>query len=150
MWNIRNKAFSLIELMVTVSVLAIVIAIAYPSLSSVIQGNQLLAKNNDLVSALRFARAEAVRLGCDILVKKDYSNYQNNIKIYDLNNKLIKNYNLGKNIDLTFSEVKFNKSGQANEEVLLLLQGNECLSQRYIISIKPHGSIRSQMQSCGE
>lgn len=53
--------FTLIELMVTVSVLAILIAIGMPSFVSVINSNRLTAQSNEVVAALQLARVEAVR-----------------------------------------------------------------------------------------
>ncbi|MCL2308099.1 MAG: GspH/FimT family pseudopilin [Proteobacteria bacterium] len=56
----RNRGFTLIELMVTLSVLAILLAIAAPSFSELIMNNRLATAVNEVQSALNFARAEAV------------------------------------------------------------------------------------------
>jgi type IV fimbrial biogenesis protein FimT len=53
--------FTLIELMVTIAVLAILIALAMPSFASLINSNRLTAQSNEVVAALQFARVEAVR-----------------------------------------------------------------------------------------
>ena len=56
----KTKGFSLVELMVTLSILAIAIAIAVPSFSSLIIKQKIKSKRNDLMSAFQYARTEAV------------------------------------------------------------------------------------------
>lgn len=58
----RASGFSLIELMVTVAVLAITMAIAIPSFASIVNNNRLASEANALVGAIQYARSEAVRL----------------------------------------------------------------------------------------
>lgn len=53
--------FTLVELMVTVSILAITLAIAVPSYQSFVARNRLAASTNELVSALALARSEAIK-----------------------------------------------------------------------------------------
>ncbi len=57
----RSRGFTLIELMVTIAVLVIVIAIGVPGFQSVINGTRLSSAANELSAALQVARAEAVR-----------------------------------------------------------------------------------------
>jgi len=61
---------TLIELLMTLVVLALLLAIAVPSFRSAIAGNRLTSTTNDLVSALALARSEAVRRGNRITVCK--------------------------------------------------------------------------------
>jgi type IV fimbrial biogenesis protein FimT len=56
----ESRGFTLVELMVTIAVLAIVVGVAAPSLSSFIQSNRTTGNANAMVSALNFARSEAV------------------------------------------------------------------------------------------
>ena len=56
-----KKGFTIIELMVTLAVLAIVLGIAIPSFNSQIQRNGSLGLGEEFVSALNFARTEAIK-----------------------------------------------------------------------------------------
>jgi type IV fimbrial biogenesis protein FimT len=56
-----RNGFTLIELMVTVSVAAVLLAIGIPSLSRLIASNRIATQTNEFVGALNLARSEAVR-----------------------------------------------------------------------------------------
>jgi type IV fimbrial biogenesis protein FimT len=56
-----QKGFTLIELMITLAVLAIVLGMAAPSFSSMLQDNRASALGSELQGALQFARSEAVK-----------------------------------------------------------------------------------------
>ncbi len=56
-----DRGFSLVELMVTIAVLAIVLAIAIPSFTGLINGNKLGSQANDLMATIQLARMDAVR-----------------------------------------------------------------------------------------
>jgi type IV fimbrial biogenesis protein FimT len=57
----RNAGFSLLELITAMTVLAILIGLAIPSFRQTIDNNRLIGANNDFVSALNFARSEALK-----------------------------------------------------------------------------------------
>ncbi len=55
------RGFTLIELMVTVTVLAIILSLAVPSFASLMASNRLSTQTSEFVGALNLARSEAVR-----------------------------------------------------------------------------------------
>ena len=57
------RGFTLLELMVTVAVVAILATVAVPGFRDLIQNNRVTTQTNELVSALNFARTEAVKRG---------------------------------------------------------------------------------------
>jgi type IV fimbrial biogenesis protein FimT len=63
-----SPGFTLIELMVSVAVLAIVLALAVPNFQDFVRRNRLAATTNDLVSALALARSEAVKRAARVSV----------------------------------------------------------------------------------
>ena len=56
-----NRGFTLIELMVTLGVLAVVIGLGVPLFTNMTNGNRLTGAANELVAAFQIARSEAVR-----------------------------------------------------------------------------------------
>ncbi|MDX1554457.1 MAG: GspH/FimT family pseudopilin [Xanthomonadales bacterium] len=63
-----TSGFTLVELMVTVVVLSIVLAMAVPSFSSMINRNRLAASANEAVAAFQVARMEAVRRNARVVL----------------------------------------------------------------------------------
>lgn len=63
-----TRGFTLIELLVTLAVLAVVISIAAPSFSNMLQENRTLSLTNELQGALQLARSEAVKRRKDITI----------------------------------------------------------------------------------
>jgi type IV fimbrial biogenesis protein FimT len=62
MENRLQRGFTVVELMVTVTIVAILAAVAAPSFMGMINTNRLAAQSNELLSAIQYARTEAVRL----------------------------------------------------------------------------------------
>ena len=64
------RGFSLIELMVTIAVAAILLGIAAPSFQDLVIRNRLATNANQLVTALNLARSEAIKRGTTVSVCK--------------------------------------------------------------------------------
>jgi type IV fimbrial biogenesis protein FimT len=70
-----RSGFTLVELMVTVAVLAVVSAIAAPNFKRLILSNRLSTVANDVVLAVNTARMEAIKRNATVLVCSDGSVY---------------------------------------------------------------------------
>lgn len=57
----RQVGFTLIELMVTIAVLAILLALALPSFQQTLRSNRAATATNDMLASLSLARSEAIR-----------------------------------------------------------------------------------------
>lgn len=57
----RSKGFTLVELMVTIAVLAVLVAIAFPSFRGVMRNNQVASANNEVLGLFSLARSEGLR-----------------------------------------------------------------------------------------
>ncbi|BCX81034.1 type IV fimbrial biogenesis protein FimT [Methylomarinovum caldicuralii] len=66
----RATGFTLIELMVTVAMAAIVLTVGVPGFQALVKNNRLTAAANELVGTLSLARSEAVKRGIRVTVCK--------------------------------------------------------------------------------
>jgi type IV fimbrial biogenesis protein FimT len=65
---VAMRGFTLIELMVTLSIAAILLLVAVPNFIAFVQNNRLATQANDLVTMLNYARSEAVKRNQTITV----------------------------------------------------------------------------------
>jgi type IV fimbrial biogenesis protein FimT len=63
------RGFTLLELMVTVAVLAILVTVGVPSFRTLIQNNRVTTQTNELVTVLNVGRTEAVKRGRNVEVE---------------------------------------------------------------------------------
>ncbi|MBO9483534.1 GspH/FimT family pseudopilin [Salinisphaera sp. G21_0] len=63
--------FTLVELIITLAVLGILSAIAYPSLTESIANNRVRSHAEEIQSILAFARSEAITRGTDVIISPD-------------------------------------------------------------------------------
>lgn len=78
--------FTLVELMITIAVAAILLAIATPSFTSLINSSRLTGAANEMVAVLQGARMEAVRRNSTISVCVDCNGDDSLIAYVDANN----------------------------------------------------------------
>lgn len=57
----KIRGFTLIELVVTISILGIIMAIAIPSFTSIIKNNTIISISNNMITSLNYARSEAIK-----------------------------------------------------------------------------------------
>ena len=59
----RSRGFSLLELMITIAVMAILLAIALPSFRDVFHRNEVSSASNALLASVSYARSESITRG---------------------------------------------------------------------------------------
>jgi type IV fimbrial biogenesis protein FimT len=59
----RQQGFNLLELMVGITVLGVLLGIGVPSFTQMLRTNRLVGQSNELVTALSYARSEALKRG---------------------------------------------------------------------------------------
>ncbi|WP_170799052.1 GspH/FimT family pseudopilin [Stutzerimonas stutzeri] len=63
-----QQAFTLIELMITIGILSVVLAIAVPALSQSVHNVRLTSLISDLTTSVTYARSEAVKRGRRVVI----------------------------------------------------------------------------------
>lgn len=120
--------FTLIELMVTIAVLAIIVSIAAPNVSTQLANQRVKATTATLVNALKEARAESLIRRREVEVTIDNSNHK--IDIDSAANIASYTYNAKSIVDGDDVEFKPNKT--ADEETLTICDSNTNASPRQI------------------
>jgi type IV fimbrial biogenesis protein FimT len=83
----HDSGFTLLELLITITIAAVLAGIAIPSFKSSISGNRLTTYTNDMVTALNLARSEAVKRGKRVVVRRIGADWQGGWRVFiDENN----------------------------------------------------------------
>lgn len=69
----KSYGFTLIELMITLAIVAIVLAIGVPSFQGMMRDNRLATQTNTFLAALNLARSEAIKRGRRVTLCKSAS-----------------------------------------------------------------------------
>ncbi|MCP5158555.1 MAG: GspH/FimT family pseudopilin [Gammaproteobacteria bacterium] len=64
----RNSGFTLVELIVTLAIAAIVVTVGVPSFQAMMRNNRAATHTNEFMSALNLARSEAVKRGWRVVL----------------------------------------------------------------------------------
>lgn len=62
------RGFTLIELMLTIAVAAVLVTVAVPGMRDFVQNNRLAAQSNEFLTTLALARSEALKRGTPVTV----------------------------------------------------------------------------------
>ena len=66
----KHTGFTLIELMITLAVLAIMFTVGLPKMSIFFKSNRMVTNTNDLLAGLNIARSEAIKVGGRVTICK--------------------------------------------------------------------------------
>jgi len=163
----RSKGFTLIELMVTLAVLAIVVTWAIPSFVTLIQQNRLTATTNQMLGIVSQARGEALRRSDRVWVSPlDGSAWSSGVVIWrDENNdgnradsEIIRLAQgpgnsvsiSGTSTTLSTAPFGFDGGGFAiDEQAYSLTFCSDDLPEGQILEINGGGQIRTEGVTCG-
>lgn len=77
-----NKGFTLIELMVTVTIMSILLSVGLPSFQSIIASSRLTSTTNAMVSALQLAKSEAMKQHKTVVIRKKNNDWANGWEVF--------------------------------------------------------------------
>ena len=80
----RARGFTIIEMMIAVTVLAILSAVALPSLTNFVRDQRVKAATSDVFSSLIYARSEAIKRSADInIIPTNTANWATGWRVAD-------------------------------------------------------------------
>lgn len=165
MFNIyKNHGMTLIELMITLIIAAILLTTAIPSFSEMIQRNKISKTSNSLSRAISFAKSEAIRTGMmiDICASNDHetcigsaknSDWSNGWIVLSMNEVLKVGYGIDK-LNFTASaatdsaKITFDHLGMASNQVVFSVAGSSCISKKYTLLMQATGRLKLTKEYC--
>lgn len=64
----KNRGFTMVELMITIAVLSIALSLAIPSFNATIAKNKLTAARDDLIKSFQFTKSEAINRNANVSI----------------------------------------------------------------------------------
>ncbi|MCG3872929.1 prepilin-type N-terminal cleavage/methylation domain-containing protein [Psychrobacter sp. Ps7] len=141
-----NSGFTLIELMVTIAVLAIIVGIAAPSINTQLANQRVKSTTATLANALKEARVESVIRRQEIEVSYDDESHTIMIKVDNGSNEdeiATYQYNAKSIIDGD-DDIKFKPNKTADDETYTICDSNEAASPREI-TVSKLGNVNTQL-----
>lgn len=141
----KARGFTLVELMITIALLAIVATIAVPNFVQFIRNNQVQAKADELGTFLQYARAQAVSK------RESYTVNLSSWQIYPTSNSSEVEREL--EINTTQASIRhslsgspaviiFTGQGMANPTAKLTVCRDTDVANGYLLEIRPSGLIK--------
>ena len=131
-----SKGFTLVELMVTVSVLAVLVGLALPDLRSFLVSNRLSSDVNGLIGLLNYARSEAIVRNQNVVVCP--KNNASNACVTDVNSQFWGKFEIQVFVDIDGTDTFTN-----GDEVLKILPAADPTEgERRIIRVTNTSVIR--------
>lgn len=153
------RGFTLIELMVTIAVLAIMVAIAVPSFTSLIQNNRTTSLHHEILGAIQLARSEAVNRRKDVIICRtenqnvcaNGTNWAAGWLVREVGGDVVKVWDPVAGMALTGPNagVVFHSSGMADAIANFVTTSSSCTSgAKYAIGVSLTGSSTTNKTGC--
>lgn len=148
----NQTGFTLIELMVTVSLLAILAGLATPSFREMVASQRLRSAAFSLVSDLTLARSEAVKRGASVSITPVSDAWAGgwHVRLVGAADVLSEQKPVGQGVNFSTvaTEVVFDRNGRATAANTVRFQLASTGSKYRCISIDPSGRPKSVAVEC--
>lgn len=170
--HFSGSGFTIIELMVTIAVVAILLTLAVPSLQKIIRDNRVTSQSNEVVALINLTRNEAIRRGINsndddrAILRLDSiaTGWTGNVSVTDGDTadgcpvgviRCSENSNV--DIKMSDSELSFESRGYLDKdtwepEIICLKHQDTCSGQRQHrrIRVFPSGQVESEALECSD
>jgi type IV fimbrial biogenesis protein FimT len=150
----RVDGFTLVELVVTVALMATIVGLAAPSMRSFVAGQRIRALTHDLTSDLLLARSEALKRNAAVIVARDAADWYGGWTTAAGGTQLSKRNALGAAIAFTGapSSITFDANGRvsspaAQVRITVSAAQADARSQR-CVELDLSGRARSSIGAC--
>lgn len=146
--RMTNSGFTLIELMVTIAVLAILMSIASPSISNQLANQRAKSTTATLANALKEAKIESVLRRQDMTVVYDNKgSAEGTIEVTDATTKVIASYQYDakSTIEPAVNSIVFKPSKTATAVTYTICDSNTAVSPRQV-AVSAIGGITNTLQ----
>lgn len=141
-----SAGFTLIELMVTIAVLAIIASIAAPNISTQLANQRVKSTTTTIESALKEAKAESLIRRQSLTLTYDESSKPKVIEIKNLSSNVIASYNYDAktSIKSTPSEITFEPSKRVDTAVTYTICDEKSVASPRQVVVNNIANINSQ------
>ena len=157
----KQQGLTLVELMVALAVAIILVTVGMPLFTGIVASNRAAAQTNDLVSALKLARSEAVKRATDVAARRAGAGWadgwtvfvdDDNDGVVDGGEEVLRNWgapaggsiNSGGAAFISFLATGEKSGAQVNFE---LDQADASGSSRRCVSVLPTGQVRVKRET---
>ncbi len=157
----KTTGFTLVELMVTLSVLAILIAIGVPGFNQFIQGQRTTTEVNNLIGAVTLGRSEALSRGWPVSLRSMDGDFNTGSELWldgngdgdfaDPEDELVRAYDPAVLVSYTFSNdpLQFDASGWLAANYTINVLADSCKQENNrTINISRTGGINVVRNAC--
>lgn len=159
----QKSGFTLVEVLVTIFILAIVIAIGVPSYQSMIRGSAMSSNSSDILTSFNYARIEAIKRATSVqLTPQTHADWSSGLVVWldsdedgVLDNgeelRIWETFASGTSVNSSNAATGFvfNAMGEVNQEDQLTLCDDRVAEQGRVISVLVSGATYAEKVTCG-
>jgi len=151
-----QRGFTIIELMITVLLVAILLSIGIPSFASIFKQNRLAAQANTILSSVNYARAETINQNQNVVIAPNSAgtNWSGGWSV-SVNGTVIRSFDAIENGTLISNRtaITFQSDGTITDtaNITLTIRPSDCPAgdpDLRVITINPSGLSRSSPGNC--
>lgn len=151
--QVYRRGFTLVELMITIAILAITVSLASPAVNDLLVGQRIRSVAYDMTSSLVMARSEAVKRGQNVNIEPDASGWQAGwtVRVPSTADVVSSRNTAGNGVLFTTSPgtITFDLNGRlSSSSTVVRFQISDGASRNRCISLDPSGRPKTVVAAC--